>query len=117
MSTASDSWQSSNSCPTGWGTISGGGVTITCAGIKSPVGTGPFKFVSRTKDGDNDAEVVFHKHDAYWGGAPDIEVLVIKRFETASAVAAALLDGSLDMVAGDGVLTPGDLSKFMSIHG
>jgi ABC-type transport system substrate-binding protein len=116
MSSASDSWQSSNSCPTGWGSITSGTVTINCAGIKNPVGTGPFQYVTRTKQGDNDAQVVFHRHDEYWKGPPNIEVLIIKRFETANAVAQALLDGSLDMVAGDGVLAPADLAEFMNVH-
>lgn len=114
MSSASDSWRSQNSCPVGWGTKTAGTVTITCAGIKSPAGTGPFKFVSRTKTGDNDAEVVFQQNTAYWKGVPDIEFLIIKRFQTASAVAAALKSGVLDMVAGDGVLTPADLKEFTS---
>merc|ERR1719247_3008618 len=114
-STASDSWKTNNTCPTGWGpTITLDDVTITCSGTKGPNGTGPFKFVSRTKAGDDDAEVVFHRHDTYWGGVPDIEVLIIKHFATATAVKDALLDGSLDMVAGSGVLAPADLKAFMT---
>jgi ABC-type transport system substrate-binding protein len=116
MSTAAGSWKTQNSCPTGWGTISLGAVTITCAGIKNPIGTGPFKYVSRTKAGDDDAEVVFHRHDAYWQGAPGIEILKIKHFATAAAVKQALLDGSLDMVAGAGVLAPADLNAFMTTY-
>ena len=30
-----------NSCHAGWGSITGNGVTLTCAGITSPSGTGP----------------------------------------------------------------------------
>ena len=52
MSTASDSWMTHNSCPTGWGEITLDSVTITCAGITDPIGTGPFKFESRTTDAD-----------------------------------------------------------------
>ena len=80
-----------NSCPAGWGTvtcddephISDACVSITCAGMKvdEPVGTGPFKFVSRTVDttsagctstdakskaGDYcNGEVVLAAHDVY----------------------------------------------------
>ena len=80
QSTAADSWMTSNSCPTGWGVITHDSVTINCTGIKAPIGTGPFKFVSRTADAEgDDAEVVFDRHDAYWGGAPDIETLIVKK--------------------------------------
>merc|ERR1719379_91761 len=115
MSSASDSWMTHNSCPTGWGSASTDSVTVTCAGIKAPIGTGPFKFVSRTADADgNDAEVVFHRHDAYWGGAPDIEELVVKGYATAADVAAALTAGTLDAVIGGGVLEPADLRTFQA---
>jgi len=113
-STAADSWKTANSCPAGWGELTAGSVTINCSGITDPVGTGPFKFVSRTKDGDDDAEVVFHRNAVYWGGVPDIEVLTIKKYDTADDVAKALRDGSLDMVAGGGVLDPDDLKSFMT---
>merc|ERR1719316_1060449 len=69
-SSAADSWMTHNSCPTGWGTITSDSVTITCVGTTEPIGTGPFKFVSRTAhadDADIDAEVVFHRHEDYWG--------------------------------------------------
>merc|ERR1719310_295203 len=101
-----------NSCPTGWGEIStdDGSVTITCVGTGEPIGTGPFKFASRTADADgNDAEVVFHRYDGYWGGAPDIEVLIVKKFDTAAEVFSAIWNGTLDAVIGDMVLEPFDL--------
>jgi len=41
-------------------------------------------------------------------------VLTVKHFATAAEVAGALRDGSLDMVAGDGVLAPADLRAFQS---
>lgn len=121
MSLDSDGWQSNNSCPTGWGEVSSDSVTITCGGISAPTGTGPFKYVSRTLESDPedpenpaDTEVVFHRHDLYWQGMPDIEVLIVKHFATAAEVAEALRDGSLDMVAGDGVLEPADFRAFQS---
>ena len=123
-----------NSCPTGWngGNVGEpipchtgaptGCVPITCTGIKAGtagiVGTGPFKFISRTKatttataDGDPDAIVNLAKHTQYWGGAPQVDLQIV-RYETAAAVAAALKDGSLDAVVGAGVLAPTDLQAF-----
>jgi len=117
QSTASNSWQTQNSCPTGWGKVKLGNTEITCAGIKAPIGTGPFKYISRVTDANGaDTEVVFHQHTSYWGGVPDIAILKIKHYASSSAVTAALLDGSLDMVAGAGVLAPADLKSFFSTH-
>jgi len=130
-SSASDNWQTHNSCKgTGDVTTPDGvtpAVTITCAGLKSPIGTGPFKYVSRTRDtscssddpnnGNGeycDSEVVFAANTEYWGGAPDIETLKFKRYATAAEVATALNDGSLDAVIGGGVLAPADLRSFMA---
>jgi ABC-type transport system substrate-binding protein len=129
-SDAADAWQTHNSCKSGTQTTPAGVtpvVTVTCAGLNLPVGTGPFKYVSRTRDtsctsddpnnGDGeycDSEVVFARNDEYWGGAPDIETLKFVRYPTAAAVAAALTDGSLDAVIGGGVLEPADLKAFMA---
>jgi ABC-type transport system substrate-binding protein len=130
-SDAADGWQTHNSCKgTGTQTTPDGvtpAVTVTCSGIKAPIGTGPFKYVSRTRDttcssddpnnGDGnycDSEVVFARNDAYWGGAPDIETLKFVRYDTAAKVAAALTAGTLDAVIGGGVLTPADLRSFMT---
>jgi len=122
-STAADSWKTHNSCPSGWGEITHEGVTIKCVGITAPVGTGPFKMDSRTQETLNagtddettaDNEVVFKRNTDWWGATPDIETLVIKRYATASDVAGALKDGTLDMVVGDGVLAPKDVTNFMT---
>jgi len=128
-----------NSCPAVFGTItcdaephiSSSCVSITCAGMKvdEPVGTGPFKFVSRTVDttsagctstdakskaGDYcNGEVVLAAHDVYWGGAPDIETLkLVRGGADGAAVAAALTAGTIDAVIGGRVLTPADLTAF-----
>jgi len=88
-------------------------ITITCAGIRNISGTGPFIFKSREEDllDDNivDNEVTLVRNENYWGGAPAIEELKIVRYEDASAVKAALLNGSLDMVWGAGVLHAQDI--------
>jgi ABC-type transport system substrate-binding protein len=108
----------SNSCHVGWGNITGAdpNVTVNCAGIVNVSGTGPFKFDSRTPetlaDGSTvDGEVVFQQNTDYWAGTPSIETLVIKYYDTSDAVKAALLDGSLDIVWGGGVLPASDLKE------
>ena len=57
-----------------------------------------------------DTEVVFASFADYWGGAPDIETLKVVRYESSEDVKEALLDGSLDLVWGSGVLSPDDLT-------
>ena len=106
----------SNSCHVGWGTITSddSDVEVVCAGITNISGTGPFMFESRTSEALDeettvDNEVVFKANPNYWDGAPSIETLIIKRYEDSEAVKAALLDGSLDLVWGSGVLPAQDL--------
>ncbi|KAJ8600934.1 hypothetical protein CTAYLR_005057 [Chrysophaeum taylorii] len=102
-----------NSCPASWGSITGDdGSTVTCVGTLAPSGTGPFRFVSRTVDDDDDdldREVVFGSNPEYWGGEPDIEFVRVLYFETHARVEEALLSGELDAVIGAGVLEPSDI--------
>ena len=108
----------SNSCATGWGEIVVDGVTVKCAGTTDIAGTGPFIFDSRKSEeildegsGEMisvDNEVVFKRNADYWDGVPPsaIETLIInKRYESSLEVFNALLDGSLDIVWGGGVLS------------
>merc|ERR1712054_603798 len=101
-----------NSCHVGWGTATLDGVTVTCAGITAPSGTGPWKYIS-TQYTDESQETVdqvqFAAFADHWRAAPSISTLIVKRYETPAAVKAALLDGSLDVVVGSGVLAPADL--------
>jgi ABC-type transport system substrate-binding protein len=93
--------------------------TVTCAGLLAPVGTGPFKFVSRApKNGDEtiDAEVVFEGFQGYWGPKSDITVLRVVNYETTDDVEAALLSDELDMALGLGPLTAQQVFKFKSEH-
>lgn len=103
-----------NSCPVGWGTVKcwkdapAGCVEITCKGTTAIAGTGPFKFATRTpsnSDPNTDDSVDFSRNADYWGGAPSVDIRLV-RYEDAAAVNAALIDGSLDTVLGAGVLTP-----------
>eukprot|EP00586_Coscinodiscus_wailesii_P017376 CAMPEP_0172493346 /NCGR_PEP_ID=MMETSP1066-20121228/24754_1 /TAXON_ID=671091 /ORGANISM="Coscinodiscus wailesii, Strain CCMP2513" /LENGTH=647 /DNA_ID=CAMNT_0013263469 /DNA_START=48 /DNA_END=1991 /DNA_ORIENTATION=+ len=103
-----------NSCERGWGTLeSDDGTTVVCAGISNITGTGPFAYDSRvtsiltTGDFDEtsvDDEVVFKRNDNYWGQPPGIATLKVVRYDSAQDIEAALLDGSLDVMWGDGVL-------------
>jgi len=125
QSEAADAYTTHNSCPVRFGDVGPtkaptSTTTITCAGIKAPIGTGPFKYVSRTQNAsgdiwsETDFEVVFNRNELYWGGSPDIEVLKVKYFATADEVATALNDGTIDAVLGDGVLAPAALRSFQA---
>lgn len=93
--------------------------TVTCAGLSAPIGTGPFRYVSRTfKDGNEaiDAEVVFEGFQDYWGPKSDITVLRVVHYESTEAVEAALLNNELDMALGIGPLTANQVFNFKSQH-
>ena len=62
-----------NSCHAGWGSITGNGETLTCAGVRGVSGTGPFKFVETLPNGD----VRFDKHADYWRGEPQISQIIV----------------------------------------
>jgi ABC-type transport system substrate-binding protein len=101
-----------NSCHAGWGTISGNGDTITCAGIIAVSGTGPFRFVETRTNGD--AQLV--AHTSHWRSVPQVTSIILKKYASHAAVMAALLDGSLDAVLGAGVLEPADLKTIQTKH-
>lgn len=114
-----------NSCERGWGTLtSEDGTKVVCKGIANVTGTGPFAFVSRdnaiitTEDFNElrvDDEVVFQQNKNYWGNVPAIETLKIVRYNDASAIEAALLDGSLDIMWGDGVLPANTITEIANL--
>jgi len=107
-----------NSCPASWGEAIGSTVNATCAGIRYPSGTGPFRFVSRsgswdpTSSSGADDRVTFAANANYWDGAPDMDFLHIVRYDTAADVKAALLADELDAVVGAGVLAPEAVAGF-----
>lgn len=114
-----------NSCERGWGTLeSDDGTEVVCKGIVNVTGTGPFVFASRetstitTEDYDErrvDDEVVFQQNKNYWGKVPTIETLKIVRYKDASAIEQALLDGSLDVMWGDGVLPANTITDIANL--
>ena len=72
-----------------------------------PVGTGPFKFESRTVQ-DN---IVLSRFDDYWGDKAGLSKVTFKIFENATALVTALDAGALDLVAHLSISQVGGLSK------
>ena len=61
----------------------------------APVGTGPFKFVSRTAQDS----IVLEKFDAYWGTPAYLDKVTYKIIENAEGLLMGLQSGALDIVA------------------
>jgi peptide/nickel transport system substrate-binding protein len=61
----------------------------------SPVGTGPFRFVSRSVQ----ESMVLEKFDGYWGEGAYLDQVTFKIYEDANALMSALSAGSVDMAA------------------
>lgn len=59
-----------------------------------PVGTGPFKFESQTKD----QEIILKRNDAYWGNKSLLDQISFKVIPDASTRVMALENGELDMI-------------------
>jgi peptide/nickel transport system substrate-binding protein len=59
-----------------------------------PVGTGPIRFVSWTKDD----KAVFDANPDYWGGRVDFDRLVVRPIPETAARIAAVLKGEVDMI-------------------
>ena len=89
---------------------------VTCAGLKQPLGTGPFKLATQTSSGGVDTEVVFARHDDYWGGRAEIEELHLKMYANTDDVERDLLSGDLDMALGLGPLSALQIQKLKFHH-
>ena len=61
----------------------------------APVGTGPFKFVSRTAQ----ESVVLERFDDYWGEKPELTKVTYKIIENADSLVMNLNGGSIDLCA------------------
>jgi peptide/nickel transport system substrate-binding protein len=59
-----------------------------------PVGTGPVKFVSWTKDD----KLVLEAYDGYWGGKPDFDRWTMRPIPETAPRVAALLKGEVDVI-------------------
>lgn len=60
----------------------------------NPVGTGPFKFVSWTKDDS----IVFDANEDYWGEGPYLDRLILRVIPDATARYLALKNGEVDVI-------------------
>ena len=60
-----------------------------------PVGTGPFKFVSRTAQ---DA-IVLEKFDGYWGTPAQLDKVTLKIMENADSLMMSMQSGAIDLTA------------------
>lgn len=60
-----------------------------------PVGTGPFKFVSRSIQ----ENIILEKHDGYYGTPAYLDKVTYKIYEDGNALFTALNSGALDLVA------------------
>ena len=74
-------------------------VSIVPAGYadqaSQPVGTGPFKFVSRSAQ----ENIILERHEEYYGEGASLDKVTFKIYEDANALFTALDSGSLDLVA------------------
>lgn len=61
----------------------------------NPVGTGPFRFVSRTAQDS----IVIERFDDYWGDKAYLDQVTFKIMESADALVLALQGGSIDLCA------------------
>ena len=59
-----------------------------------PVGTGPVKFASWTKDD----RIVLEANADYWGGKPDFDRMIVRAVPEMAPRVAALLKGEVDMI-------------------
>ncbi len=59
-----------------------------------PVGTGPVRFVSWTKDD----KIVLEANPDYWGGKPDFDRMIVRAIPEMAPRIASLLKGEVDMI-------------------
>ncbi len=85
----------------------------TADGIKAPIGTGPFAVVE-LKDGEYD---LFKSNPHYWGQKPAFDEVMFKVIPDTNSRALALESGEVDIVFGDGPITPDAYNRFKSMEG
>jgi ABC-type transport system substrate-binding protein len=104
-----------NSCPTKWDKPSGS--NVRCVSVKCSAGTGPWKYLDKTLRADKTTlQMRLARNDAWWGARGGITELIVKSYTSAADVKKALLDESLDMVVGAGVLTPQQVKEMNNLH-
>ena len=77
---------------------------------ENPVGTGPYKFVSWTKD----EQVVLEANEDYWDGAPEVKKVIFRSIPETSTRVSALITGEIDIAVG---VTPDEVSRIESSDG
>ena len=60
-----------------------------------PIGTGPFRFVSRTAQ----ESVILERYDGYWGDLPALERVTYRIFENADSILLGIQAGAVDLFA------------------
>jgi nickel transport system substrate-binding protein len=105
-----------NSCPTKWdppSNMDGSTSNVRCRSVNCSIGTGPWKYSSKTLRTDGTVEEMrLLKNSNWWGTHGGVTELVVKGYTSADDVKQALLGGQLDMVVGGGVLTPQQVQDF-----
>lgn len=61
---------------------------------RAPVGSGPYRLVEWVKDD----RIVMQANPDYWGGAPDIDTIVLRPIPADASRASALISGEVDIV-------------------
>lgn len=85
----------------------------TADGIKSPIGTGPW-IVAELKEGEYD---LFRRNPHYWGSRPAYDEVMFKVVSDTNSRALALEAGEVDIVYGEGPITPDAYMRFKSEMG
>jgi peptide/nickel transport system substrate-binding protein len=67
---------------------------------KNPVGTGPFKFVSWTKD----VSIIYARNDNYWGGKPYLDQVQFVRIADPTTAQMTFASGGIDIYGPDPVI-------------
>jgi peptide/nickel transport system substrate-binding protein len=63
----------------------------------NPIGTGPYKFVSRAVGSD----IVFERNDGYWRGRPPLDRVTFRPIPESQVAILALEGGEIDLIAGN----------------
>lgn len=128
-------WPGTNSCPRGWGNVTGAGGTVArCSGVLAPIGTGPFRFASKVTDrrtigpdtvslpegvlaaGENVLSVSFAAHAGYWRGAPAVAGVKCVVFNSTAAIAAAVRSGEIDIAYGVDTVDPAEFLAMRALN-
>ncbi len=80
----------------------------TADGIKSSIGTGPWKLVE-SKLGEYD---LFERNDHYWGVKPAVRRILVKVIPDPNTRAVAFETGEIDLIYGDGQISLDTFDRF-----